>query len=145
MRDADRVGDVDLAAVGEPGRDEVLRHVAGRIRRRAVDLRRVLARERAAAVPCCAAVRVDDDLPAGEPGVAHRAAEHELPGRVDVDEVALVEAFLVVEVRRQDRTQDALDDVRLDQVLRADPVRVLRRDEDALELDRPLTPCSSTS
>ena len=88
MRDADRVGDLELAAVGEAGGDDVLRDVARGVRGRAVDLGRVLARERAAAVRRSAAVGVDDDLAAGEPGVAHRPADHELAGRVDVDEVA---------------------------------------------------------
>ena len=139
VRDADRVRDVDLGAVGEPAGDDVLRHVARRVGRRAVDLRRILAREGAAAVPSRAAVGVDDDLAPGEPGVAHRPAEHELARRVHVDEVAVREqALLVVQVRRQDRPQNALDDVRLDQVLGADPVGVLRRDEDPLDLDRPL-------
>ena len=85
VRDADRVGDLHLAAVGEPGGDDVLRHVARRVGGRAVDLRRILARERAAAVAGRAAVGVDDDLAAGEAGVAHRAADHELAGRVDVE------------------------------------------------------------
>ena len=79
LRDADRVGDLDLAAVGEAGGDDVLRDVARRVRGRAVDLRRILAAERAAAVPADAAVRVDDDLAAGQPGVAHRAADDEAP------------------------------------------------------------------
>ena len=136
--DADRVGDLDLAAVGEPGRDHVLRDVARGVRRRAVDLRRVLARERAAAVRRRAAVGVDDDLPAGQARVAHRPADHELAGRVDVDEVLLLEPLLVVERVRQDRVQDVLDQVRLDQRLGVEPVAVLRRDEDALDLDRPL-------
>src|SRR5947207_15886700 len=82
MGDADRVGDLDLAALGEPGRDDVLRDVAGRVGGRAVDLRRVLARERTAAVRGSAGVRVDDDLPAGEPGVTHRSADHELAGAI---------------------------------------------------------------
>ena len=50
LRDADRVGDLHLAAVGEAGGDDVLGHVARGVGGRAVDLRRVLARERAAAV-----------------------------------------------------------------------------------------------
>ena len=77
MRDADRVGDLDLAAVGQAGRDDVLGHVAGRVGGRAVDLARVLARERAAAVAGHAAVGVDDDLAAGEARVADRAADDE--------------------------------------------------------------------
>ncbi len=78
VRDADRVGDLHLAAVGEAGRDDVLRDVARRVGGRAVDLRRVLAGERAAAVRGRAAVGVDDDLAPGQAGVAHRAADHEL-------------------------------------------------------------------
>ena len=138
VRDADRVRDLDLAAVGEPGGDDVLRHVARGVRRRAVDLRRVLAGERATAVRRGAAVGVDDDLAAGQAGVAHRAADHELPGRVDEDEVLVLETLLVVERVRQDRMEDVLDQVGLDQRLRVEPVAVLRRDEDALDLDRAL-------
>ena len=44
----------------------------------------VLARERAAAVTAHAAVSVDDDLAPGQTGVAHRSADNEAPGRVDV-------------------------------------------------------------
>src|SRR5260221_11603082 len=84
MRDPDRVRDLDLAAVGQTCGDDVLRHVAGGIRGRAVDLRRILAGERAAAVRRSASVRVDDDLAAGETAVAHRAADHELAGRIAV-------------------------------------------------------------
>ena len=62
--DADRVGDLDLAAIGEPGGDHVLGDVAGRVGGRAVHLRGVLAREAAAAVARGAAVGVDDDLAA---------------------------------------------------------------------------------
>ena len=71
--DADRVGDLDLAAVGEPGGDHVLGHVARHVGGRAVDLRGVLAGEGAAAVAGHAAVGVDDDLAAGQAGVADRA------------------------------------------------------------------------
>src|SRR5205823_9930703 len=71
-RDADRVRDLELAAVGEARRNDVLRDVARGVGGGAVDLRRVLAREGTAAVARRAAVRVDDDLPSGEAGVAHR-------------------------------------------------------------------------
>src|SRR5437588_146518 len=60
VRDADRVRDVHLAAVGQARGDEVLRHVARRVRGRAVDLRRVLAGEGAAAVAGRATVGVED-------------------------------------------------------------------------------------
>src|SRR5581483_5602928 len=137
VRDADRVRDLQLAALGEPGGDDVLRHVARRIRGRAVDLGRVLAREGAAAVRRGAAVRVDDDLAPGDAGVAHRPADDELAGRVAVHEVLVLQATLVVEVVREDRMDDVLDQVRLEQRLHVEPVAVLRGDEHALDLDRP--------
>ena len=77
VRDTDRVRDLHLAPLREPGGDDVLRDLAHRVRGRAVDLGRVLARERAAAVAGHAAVGVDDDLAAGEAAVGVRAAELE--------------------------------------------------------------------
>src|SRR5512143_2234066 len=50
LRDADRVRDLDLALARDARRDDVLRDVARRVGRRTIDLRRVLARERAAAM-----------------------------------------------------------------------------------------------
>src|SRR5438309_3995067 len=94
VRHADGVRDLDLAAVGQAGGHDVLRDVARRIGGRAVDLRRILAGEGAAAVAGRAAVGVDDDLSAGEAAVAHRAADLELAGRVDqelAEQLALVE------------------------------------------------------
>ena len=46
-------------------------------------LRRVLAAERAAAVPAHAAVAVHDDFAAGQAGVALRPADHETAGGID--------------------------------------------------------------
>ena len=85
LRDADGVRDLHLAARGEPGGDDVLRDVARVVAGRAIDLRRVLAAEGAAAVTAHAAVGVDDDLAAGEARVAVRAADDEAPRRVDED------------------------------------------------------------
>jgi hypothetical protein len=82
---ADRVAELHLADLGQPGRDDVLGDVAGHVRGGAVDLCRVLAGERAAAVPAATAVGVDDDLAAGQAAVAVRAADLEAAGRVDVD------------------------------------------------------------
>ena len=82
--DADAVGDLDLEAVGEPRGHDVLGDPAGGVGRGAVHLRRILAREGAAAVAGHPAVAVDDDLAAGQAGVAHRAARDEAAGRVDV-------------------------------------------------------------
>src|SRR6185436_9939687 len=72
LGDADRVGELDLALRGELRGDDVLRDVARDVRGAPVDLRRVLARERAAAVPTVAAVGIDDDLPTREAAVALR-------------------------------------------------------------------------
>ena len=89
--DRDRIGDADgvrelnQRALGETGGDEVLGDVPGHVGRGAVDLRGVLARERAAAVGGAAAVGVDDDLAAGQARVALGSADDESAGRVDVE------------------------------------------------------------
>ena len=84
LRHADRIGELDRAARGEAGGDDVLGEVAGDIGGRAIDLGRVLAAERAAAVRGRAAIGIDDDLAAGQPGVAVGSADLEAAGRVDV-------------------------------------------------------------
>ena len=73
------------------------------------------------------------------PGIAHRAADHELPRRVAVDEVAIVlEAPRVVEILREDRLDHVLDQIRLEQRVAVEAVAMLGGDEHALDLDRPL-------
>ena len=84
LGDADGVGELHFAALGQAGGDDVLGDVAGHVGGAAVDLGRVLAAEGAAAVPAPAAVGVDDDLAARQAAVAVRAADDELAGRVDV-------------------------------------------------------------
>ncbi len=81
-----------------------------------------------------AAVGVDDDLASGEPAVADRPSDHELAGRVDQEVVEQLRA--VVEVGGQDRLDDALPQVGLDLALGVDPLGVLGRDQDLLDLDR---------
>ena len=98
-------------ALGEAGGDDVLRDVARHVAGRAVDLRRVLARERAAAVAAVAAVGVDDDLAAREAGVALRPADDEAAGRVDEELGVLVE-----QRRRDHRLDDLLEDVLADRL-----------------------------
>ncbi len=114
VRDADRVRDLHLAARGDAGGDDVLRHVAHRVRGGPVDLGRVLAAERAATVPGHAAVGVDDDLAPGEATVGVRTAELERAGGVD--------QHLVV-VAREHLGHGGLDHV-LDQVVAHLPVDV---------------------
>ena len=81
--DADRVGELDLAAPREAGGDDVLGDVARHVRAGTIDLGRILAAEAAAAVARHAAVGVDDDLASGQARVAHRSTDHEPAGRVD--------------------------------------------------------------
>ena len=68
--DADCVGNLHLATVCESGGHHVLGNVARGVGGRAVDLGRILARERAPAVRRRAAVGVHHDLAARESGVA---------------------------------------------------------------------------
>ncbi len=84
LGNADGIGQLDLAAIGQSGGDDVLGDVPGHVGGAAVDLGRVLAAERPAAVPRPAAVGVDDDLSPGQSAVAVRPADDEPPGRVDV-------------------------------------------------------------
>src|SRR5690349_12256306 len=65
IRDADRIGQLYLALVGQSGCHDVLRNVAGHIRSRTVHLCRILAGEGAAAVAAVAAIGVDNDLAPG--------------------------------------------------------------------------------
>jgi len=83
-------------------------------------------------------VGVDDDLAPGQPGVSHRASGHELARRVDEHEVALLEAPLVVELAGENRMENVLDDVRLDQSVGVEAIAVLGRDEHASDLHGPL-------
>ena len=76
---------------------------------RAVHLRGVLAREGTAAVGALAAVGVDDDLAAGQTGVAVRAADHKLARGVNeiFDVVAeerehLAAVYLLLHARHED-------------------------------------------
>ena len=110
LGDADRVRQLHLALLREARGDDVLRDVSRRVRRRAVDLRRILAGKRAAAVRRRAAVRVDDDLAAGDAGVAVRSADLEASGRVHHEPRAR-QHFL-----REHRLDDLLDH-RLGQLL----------------------------
>ena len=77
-----------------------------------------------------AAVGVDDDLPAGDAGVAHGAADDEAAGRVDVELGLLVEQPL-----RQRLGDDQLAD-RLVQLLVGDLLGVLGGDDHRVDADR---------
>ena len=71
-----------------------------------------------------------------------------LPRRVHVQEVLRAEPRRVddvAEVGVQDRLDHVLEEIRLQERLDVEAVAMLRRDQEALDLDRPLDPCSSTS
>ena len=95
------------------GLDDGLGHPPAGVGRRAVDLRRVLAREGAAAVRAPAAVRVDDDLAAREAGVALRAANDELARGVDVQvaRVAVLDGRGRLAVLERDLVERRHDDL----------------------------------
>ena len=127
MGNADGVGQLELALRRETRRDDVLCDIPRHICAAAVDLRRILAGERAAAVGCVAAVGVDDDLAAGQAGVASRATDDEAAGRVHV-----VFRVLVQKTGREIRLDDRLDD-RLPQIVDGDLLRVLGRNDDRID------------
>jgi len=84
-----------------------------------------------------AAVGVDDDLAAGQAGVADRAADHELAGRVD--EEAIAEFVLVVAARNrglEHRQHHLLPEIGLDRRLGIDPLGVLGGDQQLVDRDR---------
>ena len=101
----DRVGELDFRARRQTRGDDVLGHVTAHVSRAAIHLGRVLAAERAAAVPAHAAVAVDDDLAAGQAGVALRPADDETAGRVDQ-----ILGFPVEHLGREHLLDDFLDD-----------------------------------
>src|SRR6185436_19383400 len=108
------------AALGQSGGDHVLGHPAHGVGGGTVHLGRVLAGEGAAAVAGVPAVRVNDDLAAGQAGVAHRPAHLEAAGRVDQQPVALGVQAEALEFGGD----DVLADVRGEQRLEGDVGRV---------------------
>src|SRR5205823_14114572 len=116
----------------EPGGDDVLGDPPHRVGGRTVHFGRVLAGEGATAVAGVTTVRIDDDLPAGEAGVAHRAADFEAPGRVDQKPVVVgvqPEPF-------QLGADDVLADVGREQRLERDVRSVLAGYDDGIQSQR---------
>ena len=83
LGDTDGVGHLHFAFFGQSGGNNVFGHITGVVRGRTVNLGRVFSGERSTAVAADAAVGVDDNFAAGEPGVAVRSADDEFAGRVD--------------------------------------------------------------
>ena len=131
LGNADGVGQLDFAAVGQTGGDHVLCDPARGIRGGAVDLGAVLAAKGAAAVTAVTAVGVDDDLAAGEARVAHGTANDKASGGVHID-VGVVPRHVL---GGHDGSDDVLDEVGLDLAHVLDLGGVLRGDDDSRDLD----------
>ena len=129
---ADGIGNLQLAARRRAGGHDVLGHPAGRVRGRAVHFGGVLAREGAAAVAGHAPVGVDNDLAAGQAGVALRSPDHKPARRVD-DHLVVV----ISELFTDDRLDDLLGDVGADHPVAVDAVAVLGRHQHFVEAHRP--------
>src|SRR5271157_1931761 len=126
---ADGVGKLDLAPLGQTRGDEVLGDVTGHVGGGSVHLGGVFAAESAAAMPAHAAVGVNDDLASGHARVTVRAADHELARRVDV-----VFDRAIDQLRGDDRLDhlflDGLDNLGMGNV-----GRVLGGDDDRINAD----------
>src|ERR1041384_1569849 len=72
LRATDRIRHLHFRALRETVLHDLTRHVAAEVRAAAIDLRRILAAERATTVTAHAAVRVDDDLAARDAAVGRR-------------------------------------------------------------------------
>ena len=129
LGDADGIGELDRAAIGELGGDDVLGEIARCIGRGAIDLGRVLAGKGAAAMGRRAAIGVDDDLAAGQAGIAVRAADDELAGWIDVPDGVLRDP--AIGQRLPDIGLDDLADVGRGQLL----VEMLGRQHDLGDAD----------
>src|SRR4029077_1136475 len=85
VRSTDGVRHLDFTTLRKPCRDQILGDISSRVSRRAVDLARILAAERAATMSRHPAVCVDDDLAAGQARVRRGTADDELTAGVDHD------------------------------------------------------------
>jgi hypothetical protein len=80
---ADAVAELDLAPTREAGGDDVARDVAGDVCAEPVDVRGILARQRAAALPSEAPIGVHHVLAAGQPSVTAGSADEERAAGID--------------------------------------------------------------
>src|SRR5690606_33820896 len=90
FRNSDGVGKLYLAAIGQPGGDNILGNVTGHVGGRAIDLSGILATEGTTPVTASASIGVDDNLTAGESAVAVRATHHKTARRIDVESNVVV-------------------------------------------------------
>ena len=113
LRHTDRIGKLNLAAVCQTCRNDILRYIAGSIRSGTVYLRAVLSGKSAAAMTCISAVGINNDLSSGEAGVSMRSANHKTTRRIDKELRLVVQQLL-----RQNRIKHIFADVRMNLLLR---------------------------
>src|SRR5450755_747610 len=126
----DGVGELHFATVGQFGGNNILGDVPRHVGGGTVDLGRILAAECAATVTAHAAVSVDDDLAAGESGVAHGSANYKAAGGIDV-----VFGIFVEQMGRNDVLDHMLQNVGT-QFFVAHSLRMLRRDDNRIHANR---------
>src|SRR4029450_7777246 len=119
----------DPRTLGESRLHDPARDIPAVVGAAAIDLRRILATECAATMPAGAAVRVDDNLPAGDAAVSRWAAEREAAARVHDD--LGVGGVPPAERTRRQHFFDVIADVGL-----TDVTGVLGGDEDAGNAER---------
>mmetsp|Transcript_21704 Transcript_21704/g.51879 ORF Transcript_21704/g.51879 Transcript_21704/m.51879 type:complete len:409 (-) Transcript_21704:66-1292(-) len=125
----DGIGDLEEAATGEAGGNDRLRHLAGNVGARPVDLGGVLSGEGTAAVCAPTAVGVNDDLTASETGIAVGSANHKAARGVQ-----MVDGVVIKVLGRDNRLNDMLHQVSMDLVI-AHAVVVLSGDKDGVHAD----------
>ena len=130
LRDANRIRQLNLAAIRNPRRHDIFRHIARRIRRRTIHFRRILSGERAAAVPRHAAIRVDDNFPARQPRIPLRPADHKAPRRIDV-----IFRLRIQILRRNHRADDVFNQILFNRLVR-NLFPMLRRNDNRLDAHR---------
>ena len=128
--DADRIGDLQLAALRKLCGNDVLCDVSCHIGRASVDLGRILTRERSAAVTRIAAVCVDDDLASGQSRIALRTADHKASGRIHQHAGLFIEQSF-----GQRRTDDIFDHIRFQLFVR-DVLVMLCGNDDGVDVHR---------
>ena len=129
LSNADRVRELDEAAVAELSSNKRLCDPAGRVGARAVDLRGVLSRESAAAVGTPAAVGVNDDFTTSDASITLGPANDKAARGVDVVNGAVVNHLL-----GENRGDDLLHDD-LANGLVIDLRAVLSGDDDSVNAD----------
>ena len=117
-------------ALGKACSHDVFGDVARHVACGAVNLGRIFAAEGAAAVASHATVSIHDDFAAGEAGIAHRPADHEAAGGIDV-----VLGISIEEFSGNGRLDDVLQNIGM-QFLVVHQLGMLSGDDDCVHAHR---------